>query len=179
MPQLAMGAVSAIKAGFGALTGAGGTAAAAGGAKSLLGASQFASGLKLLSGIGSGLAGMAQSRNEAAQVELQAGQEQIKQESRTAAARRQLAAVMGENRTSFAAAGIDLTQGIAAQDAATQRQRSDDEISIDRRESDFQRELLRLRARNTRRAGTGRMFGGLVSGLGEYASASADLRTVG
>jgi hypothetical protein len=180
MPELALAAFGALKTGFGALTGATATAgASAAGAGSLLGASQFASGLKLLAGIGSGVASFAQAQGEASQTMLQAGQEQVAAQQRSLRAKRQLAGVLGDNKATFAAAGIDIGQGIAAQDSATQTARTDDELSIDRRDTDFRRELLRLRAKNIRRGGAMSLFGSLVSAGADFATGAADANALG
>lgn len=179
MPQFAAAALTALttagKAVMGAFTG-GGAAAGGASAAGLSGGSSFFSGLKLLAGIGGGLTQLAQANAQADETMLQAGQERIQSEQRATAAKRELMMALGDNAATFAAAGIDLSGGIAAANAATLKTRSAEELSIERRNTEMRQAMLRMRAKNIRAAGLSDFGGSLVGGLSQFASSQMSLK---
>lgn len=168
MPELATAALGLFKAGAGAVS-----SMIGGSASGLLGASQFASGLKLLTGIGAGLAQAGNMKAQADEADLQSGQESVQQAQKAAAAKRQLMGVLGDNRATFAAAGIDISQGIAADNEATNKRQTADQLNIDRRDTEFKQALLKQRSRNLRRGANMAVFSSIASGLGDFAGGMA------
>lgn len=179
--ELAIAAVGKVFAGLG-LSGAAGTAGGvaggalgAGGGAALgsgaLGALQgFSTVLKVLGGIGAGAAAARESNDMADQTMLQEGQEQLAGEQRKTKMSRELARVLGNNDVAYAAAGIDLTQGVAVENAASAKQRAADEISIDQQDTEFRRSLYRMRAQNLRARGRSQKSGALLTAMGDVAS---------
>lgn len=88
---------------------------------------------------------------QATQAEAEARQTQMDSLQRTAAMKRELARVLGENDVAFAAGGVDLGAGVAADAAATAKQRAADEITIDRSVADARMALQVARAGTYRR----------------------------
>lgn len=178
--QLAVAAIGKVFAGLGlsgAATGAAATttAGAATGATAAgsgaLGALQgFSTVLKVLGTIGAGAAAARESNDLAAQTMLQEGQEQLAGEQRKTKMSRELARVLGNNEVAYAAAGIDLTQGVAADSAANAKARAADEISIDQQDTDFRRAMYRLRAQNLVARGKSQKGGALLSAFGDVAN---------
>ncbi|MGI2031942.1 hypothetical protein ACRQ1B_06070 [Rhizobium panacihumi] len=178
--QLAFAAIGKVFAGLGLSGAAAGTAGAAGAAtgaattaaagSGALGALQgFSTVLKVLGGIGAASASARADNQAADQAELQAGQEQLGGEQRKTKMTRELARVLGNNSVAFAAAGIDLSQGIAADNAAQQKQRAATEISIDQQDTEFRRALLRQRAAGLRDRAKSTKGGALLGALGDVA----------
>ncbi len=178
--QLAIAAIGKVIGGMG-LSAAGSGAAAAGtaaaGATTAAGASSgaltalqgFGSALKILGTIGAGVAAANESRQLATEADLQAGQEQVEGQQRQNRIRRELARVLGQNDVTYAAAGIDLSGGIAQEQATTARQRATDEITIDQRDTEFRRALYRQRASGYRARGRSQIGGALIGALGTAA----------
>ncbi len=152
-------------------TAAVGTAAAAGtaaaGAASALSVLQgVATAVSVLGAIGGGISAMASANEQAEATELQMGQEHLAGEQRRLSMRRELARILGENDVAFAAGGVDVTSGIAAN---ARRGASEDaafDMSIDRGQDEYRRALLQVRARGLRRRGGEAMFGGLMQAAG-------------
>lgn len=165
---LAGGALSSLFGGAGAATAA--TTAAAGvataGSTALQILQGVATAVSVLGSIGSGLSALQTANEEADATELQAGQEQLAGEQRRLTMRRELARILGENDVAFAAGGVDVTGGIAAN---ARRGASEDaafDMSIDRSQDEYRRALLQVRARGLRRRGGEQMFAGLASAAG-------------
>lgn len=172
--QLALAAVGKVFAGLGLSGAAGGAAGAAGAATTTaagsgaLGALQgFTTVLKVLGGIGAAAASARADNAAADQAELQAGQEQLAGEQRKTKMSRELARVLGNNQVAYAAAGIDLSQGIAAENAANAKQRAASEISIDQQDTEFRRALYRMRATGLRDRARSTKGGALIGALGD------------
>lgn len=157
----------------------GGGAAAAGGAAAGGGFSLGG----LLSGIGSVFSAFAaiqqgeiEAQNsimQAREAEFDETQEQAEGLRSTTALKRELAKAIGENDVAFAAAGIDIGFGVAAQGRATAEKDAATEINIDRSTTDARRASLRARAagfyRNAdliRSAAGMRAFSGILSAFG-------------
>lgn len=168
--EMAIAAVGKVFAGLGlsgAATGVTGGVAAGSGA---LGALQgFTTVLKVLGGIGAAAASARADNQAADQADLQAGQEQLGGEQRKTKMSRELARVLGNNQVAYAAAGIDLTQGVAADNAAAQKQRAASEISIDQQDTEFRRALHRMRASGLRDRARSTKGGALLGALGDVA----------
>lgn len=141
--------------------------------------SVFSTALQVLGGLGAGMAAKNQAEDMAAQTELQSGQEQVQATQRQTAMKRQLLQVLGENDVTFASAGIDISGGIAESSAASAKKRAAQEISIDRRDTDFRRAMLRMRASGQRAQGSSAMGGALLGAMGTVAKAGMDIRTIG
>ncbi len=165
--------LSAAGAGAGAATAAtaatGATAAAGASSGALTALQGFGSALKILGTIGAGMAAANESKQLATEADLQAGQEQVEGQQRQNRIRRELARVLGQNDVTYAAAGIDLTGGIAQEQAGTARQRATDEITIDQRDTDFRRALYRQRASGYRQRARSQIGGALIGALGTAA----------
>lgn len=165
---IAGGAAAAGSAAAGAAGAATTTAAASSG---VLGALQGVSTvLGVLGTIGAGAASARASNQQADQADLQAGQEQLAGDQRENKMRRELARVLGQNDVTYAAAGIDLTQGVAADNAARQKQQATDDINIDQQQTDFQRSLYKMRAQGLRAQASATRGGALLSSLGSLAN---------
>jgi len=191
--ELALGAIgklfgAGLTAASGAATGAAGAAAGAAGAAATgataattlgsgaLGALQgFTTILKVLGGLGAAAASARADNQLADQTDLQAGQEQLLGEQRKTKMSRELARVLGNNQVAFAAAGIDLTQGIAADNAASAKQRAASEISIDQQDTEFRRALYRMRAGGYRDRARATKGGAVLSALGDVAGLGISL----
>ena len=169
-------------AALGKVFGVGATAAAgAAGATSagLGGWATFAKTLQLLAGVGSAVSSFAAANQEADQAELQAGQEQVKGTQRQTAMKRELLKVLGENDVTFANAGIDISGGLAETTATQAKKRASEEITIDRRDADFQAALYRMRAQGLRTRGAIGLGGALLSLASGAISSGIDLSGVG
>lgn len=180
--QLALAAVGKVFAGLGLSSAAGGAAGAAGAATTTaagsgaLGALQgFTTVLKVLGGIGAAAASARADNAAADQAELQAGQEQLAGEQRKTKMSRELARVLGNNQVAYAAAGIDLTQGVAAENAANAKQRAASEISIDQQDTEFRRALYRMRANGLRDRARSTKGGAMLAALGDVADFGVSL----
>lgn len=160
--ELALGAIAKVG---GLLFGGGGAAAGATSA-GLGGASTLLSALQAVGTIAGGLAAAGASKDMAAQTELQAGQEKVESTQRQTQMKRSLLSVLGENDVAFAAAGIDISGGIAQQARQTANRRAADELTIDRRDSDFRRALLKMRAQGYRKQAKAQIGGALLSAAG-------------
>jgi hypothetical protein len=143
-----------------ATTAAVGTAAAGSSALSIL--QGVATAVSALGAIGGGFAAMQASNEQADQVELQAGQEQLQAQQRKLAMTRELHRILGENDVAFAAGGVDVTGGIAAESRADATAESVQDMTIDRDQDEYRRALLKVRARGLRRRGGEQMFSGLL-----------------
>lgn len=145
-----------------------------------LGALQgFATTLSVLGQLGSGLMAAQQSRQMATEAELQSGQEQVAGTQRTTAMKRELARVLANNDVAFAAAGIDLSGGIAANAATEAKKRAVDEISIDQQDTEFRRALLKMRASGYRQQAGMQIGGALLGALGTGVNYGLDLKERG
>ncbi|MCG8273115.1 hypothetical protein MIC97_16575 [Aquamicrobium sp. NLF2-7] len=161
--ELALGAIAKV----GGLLGIGGGGAAAGATSAGLGgASTLLSALQAVGTIAGGLAAAGASKDMAAQTELQAGQEKVESTQRQTQMKRTLLQVLGENDVTFAAAGIDISGGIAQQARQTANRRAADELTIDRRDSDFRRAMLKMRSQGYRRQANSQIGGALLSAAG-------------
>lgn len=181
--EMAIAAVGKVFSGLG-LAGASGAAAGATGAATggalagsgALGALQgFATVLKVLGGLGAASASATADNQAADQTMLQAGQEQLAGEQRKTKMSRELARVLGTNQVAFAAAGIDLSQGIAADNAAEAKKRAASEISIDQQDTEFRRALLRMRATGLRDRARSTKGGAVLNALGDVAGLGISL----
>ena len=177
--EMAVAAIGKVLGGFGlSSAGAGASAAASAGAAAtgaaagsgaLTALQGFSTLLKVVAGIGAGAAAAAESNQMADQAILQAGQEQLQGEQRKTKMSRELARVLGANDVAYAAAGIDLTQGAAAENAANAKKRAADEISIDAQDTEFRRALYRMRATNLRQRGKSQKGSAMLGALGDIA----------
>lgn len=185
--QLAVAALGKVFAGLGlsgAATGAtaaagAATGAAAAGSGALAALQGFSTVLKVLGTIGAGAAAARESNDLADQTMLQEGQEQLAGEQRKTKMSRELARVLGNNDVAYAAAGIDLTQGVAVENAASAKQRAADEISIDQQDTEFRRSLYRMRAQNLRAKAKSQKSGALLTAMGDVAGYGIGLAEMG
>ncbi|CAN7376560.1 hypothetical protein LJR231_002266 [Phyllobacterium sp. LjRoot231] len=172
-------AAAGATAGAGAATAGAGAAAAGGLASASSGVLSVLQGvsatLGILGKIGAGNAAADASNQQADQAELESSQEQLKQTQRQTVMKRELARVLGENDVTFAAAGIDLSSGIAQSAAANATKRATDEISVDRADSDFRRALLKQRASGFRSQARSSRTAGLLGALETGAGYGIDL----
>jgi hypothetical protein len=155
---------------FGGGAAAGATAAAAGGGFSL---GSILSGVTTIFSV---LAGVQESNAEADNLVTQAHEAEFDEKDEqasglqsTEALKQELNRALGENDVAFAAAGIDLGYGIAAQGRAKAEQDAATQIDIDRSTTDARRAMLRARAAgfyrsadDVRAAGGLKAIGGLL-----------------
>lgn len=186
--ELAISAIGSIFGGGGMAAGATSaataaastTAASAGlGSATLSALSGISTALSVLGTLGAGAAASREANQMADQAALQDGQEQVAGQSRKTKMSRELARVLGNNDVTFAAAGIDLTQGIAADAATRAKQQAASEISIDQQDTDFRRSLYRMRAAGYRDKAKSARGGALLSALGSVAGFGLDLAEQG
>lgn len=188
--ELAVAAIGKVFAGLGlgATAGAAGGVAAGGlaagggaalGSGALAAMQGFSTVLKVLGTIGAGAAAARESNDMADQTMLQEKQEQLAGEQRKTSMSRELSRVLGNNEVAYAAAGIDLTQGVAAENAANAKSRAAAEISIDQQDTEFRRSLYRMRAQGLRDKGKAQKGGALLSALGDVAGYGISLAQMG
>lgn len=171
----ATAATSAIGAGAAATVAALPAAAFASGA-AWTGAAGAASTLSILSGvanavsavgaIGSGLMAFQEGNAKADETELQIGQDRVASANRQLQLRRNLYQILGENDVAYAAAGIDISGGLA-QSTRQQAERDNAfDLSLERSDDDMRRALLRARVRNYRQSGVAGLGSGLLKAAG-------------
>lgn len=174
--ELAVTAIGKVLGGLGLGSAAGaagtagvglaGTAASSGALTALQG---LGSVLKVLGTIGAGAAAANESRQLAVEADLQAGQEQLAGQQRQNRIRQELGRVLGQNDVTYAAAGIDLSGGIAQSQAQTAREKAQTEITIDQRDTEFRRAMYRQRAIGYRQRASAQSGGALLTALGTAA----------
>ncbi|MGI8390215.1 hypothetical protein [Brucella anthropi] len=169
--ELAIAAIGKVAAGLGlssagaAATGATAATTTAAGSGALTALQGFSTALQVLGGLGAGAAAARATNQQADQADLEAGQEQLAGTQRQNKMRRELARVLGQNEVAYSAAGIDLTQGVAADSAARAKQQAASEISIDQQDTDFRRSLYRMRAQGLRQRARSERGGALLGAL--------------
>lgn len=169
--ELAIAAIGKVAAGLGlssagaAATGATAATTTAAGSGALTALQGFSTALQVLGGLGAGAAAARATNQQADQADLEAGQEQLAGVQRQNKMRRELARVLGQNEVAYSAAGIDLTQGVAADSAARAKQQAASEISIDQQDTDFRRSLYRMRAQGLRQRARSERGGALLGAL--------------
>lgn len=105
----------------------------------------------MLTAIGTGQQTAASYRDQAAVADAEGTNEQIKGLQRQTEMKRQLAKVLGENDVAFAAAGVDIGAGIAAEGRQTAETRAASELTVDRSIVDARVAMQRARAAGYRR----------------------------
>jgi len=169
--ELAIAAIGKVAAGLGlssagaAATGATAATTTAAGSGALTALQGFSTALQVLGGLGAGAAAARATNQQADQADLESGQEQLAGVQRQNKMRRELARVLGQNEVAYSAAGIDLTQGVAADSAARAKQQAASEISIDQQDTDFRRSLYRMRAQGLRQRARSERGGALLGAL--------------
>jgi hypothetical protein len=123
----------------------------------------------VLGQIGAGQAQADQLNQQAGEADLQSGQEQLQGQQRQNRMRRELARVLGQNDVTYAAAGIDLSGGVAKDQAQTAKQQAASEISIDQQDVEFRRALYKQRALRLRQSANDAVGGSMLKALGTAA----------
>ncbi len=170
-------AAASLIPGIGAVTTASSTLAAGAGLTStvlgiLQGVATATSVLGTLSAASSEQQGLMLQAQEA---DLQAGQGQLESANRQIAMKRELLHVLGANKVAAAASGIDLSGGIAVDDARAQTIAATREISIERQDDQMRRALLKARSAGLRSRGRDAATAGLVRSAGQFAQFGADI----
>ncbi|WP_321337906.1 hypothetical protein [Breoghania sp.] len=185
--QLAISAISSLFAGGAA---AGGTAATAAATAATTGAAAAGSSLGLgstatlilkgVAGVTSVLSGLAASNAQAAAYDMQArdaDRQAVDEKSqgfqRQTVLKRELLRALGENDVQYAAAGIDLSGGVAKDNRDALETRATQELSIDRSDTDARIAMHKARAagfrdlsgRSKRGGGLSAMFGLANTGI--------------
>ncbi|WP_319519821.1 hypothetical protein [uncultured Martelella sp.] len=137
------------------------------------------SAISALGQIGMGFAERDIARAQADEADLQAGQERLDAQQRQNRIRREMASILGETKGKYASAGVDLTGGIAAGQARKTAEDAAEQISIDRRDSEFVQAQYRARARNLRRKGGMAAAGGLLNAINTGANTALNIRQLG
>ncbi|MET3601051.1 hypothetical protein [Martelella mangrovi] len=159
------GAAAATTAATAAGAGAGAAATGLGSLATLKTGMTLLSGISALGQIGAGRAEAQVLRAQADEANLQAGQERLDAQQRQNRIRREMASILGETKNKYAAAGVDLTGGIAQSQAERTARDAADQITIDRRDSEFVQAQYRARARNLRRGAGQAQTKGLLAAL--------------
>lgn len=110
-----------------------------------------------------------QSEANATQAELEVGQQQLASAQRQSQMKRELARILGENDVAIAAAGIDLSGGIAESSRKSATKAAQRELSIERADDDARRALIKARANGYRRQAASYRTGGILSAIGDTA----------
>lgn len=131
--------------------------------------------LKVIGTIGAGISAAREAKQAANEADLQVGQEENAAKQRQTRIAREMARVLGQNDVSYAAAGIDLTQGIAQSQSTRIRQQAADDITIDQRDADFRKSMYRQRANAYRAKARSSIGGALIGALGDVGSYGLDL----
>jgi hypothetical protein len=140
-----------------ALFGAGAAAgsATAGLGSGLLSVSGLLSGVATVGGVLAQIAaGNAQAESYKAQAfasKMEAGNEEIQGVQRQGRMKRELMRILGESDVNYAAAGIDLSGGVAKEARDTAETRATQEINIDRQMTESKRQMLLAQAATYRR----------------------------
>lgn len=173
MVQLAIGALAKVFGGVAASGAASAGAATAGGLGSFLTGS---SGLSILNGVATaagvmstlaaGKAEAAGYRTQAAQADFDAKQEQVDGVRRTTRLKQALLQALGENDVAYAASGIDLGTGVAANNRANAEKLAATEISIDRNTTDARSAMLRGRSAAYLKLASSAQSGALFKAIG-------------
>lgn len=155
--QLAIGALGALAGG------GGGLASAMGIGSTALGVMKgVATAGSLLAGLGASNAQAQAYKDQAAQAQIQKTSEQAQGVQRTTAMKKELLRVVGENDVAFAAAGIDVGSGMAAEAESDAVDDASREISIDRATTDARMSMLDAQSRAYRRMAKSTRSGGLL-----------------
>lgn len=168
-------AVTALGKVFGGAVGG----AVAGGSTALTILQGAATAVSVLGTISAGRAKARQSELLADQADLEAGQERVEGAQRQLAIKSELAKVLGENDQTFANAGIDISAGIAQSARTRANKTAASEISIDRRDQEFNAALFRLRAKGLRDQAKSERGGALLGAIGQGLQFGIDLRERG
>lgn len=112
---------------------------------------------------------------QASEARIDAGQQQLQSQQRANDLRRELFKVLGENDVAFAAAGIDVGGGIAQSSRADATRMANRELTIERRDDDMRRAMLRARAQGLNRAAGATRGGALLKAIGQGADYGIDL----
>lgn len=188
MAALALAALGSLGVGGGAagLAGVGaaaaGTAAiggAAAGSGALAALSGIATAISVIGTIGAGFSAASSARSQADATELEAGQQQLQDAQKATQMKRQLAAVLGQNDVTFANAGIDISQGIAANNRANQNKEASQQLSIDDEDATYRQNLLRQRAQAYRLSAGADIGGALLNALGTGVSGAYNIAKIG
>lgn len=186
MATLLAGSAAAGALGAGLIPGVGvASSAAAGVAGAAAGGTALSTALSILQGVATvtsifGTLGAAENEaialeGSARMTELDAGQNQLASTQRQSVMKRELMRVLGENDVAIAAAGIDLTGGVAESSRAQIKGDASREISIEREDDELRRALLKARSSGLRTRAAGAREGGLLRAFGQGASLATDL----
>lgn len=165
--QMAIAAIGSALSGSAAAAGTAATAGAAAAGTAATFGSTATMILQGVAGVTSILSGLAASNSQADAYEMKAADadfaevdERSQGMARTTALKKELAAALGENDVKFAAAGIDLSGGVAEDTRQNLESDTAQELTIDRADTSARRALHRSRAagyrglaKSTRRAG--------------------------
>jgi hypothetical protein len=172
------GGGAAASAGGGIITSLGG-AAAAGGGFGLSALSGLATTVSVIGSIGSGLAGMAAGKAEAAEHQFAARDEYIAGRETSAALKAELAKTIADQSTAFAAGGVDLGSVSVGEARKRAVRDAEKELAISSNEA-LSRSLARRRAaRAARSRGTMSLFSGIVRGVSTGLGGAMDLAEIG
>lgn len=170
MAEVLLGA-AASAAGGGATAAA--TTTAAAGASSLSTILGILSGVATVASVVGGLqsaeASAHMAETNALDATLEEGQQRNQAAQRGSAMKRELARILGENDVAIAAAGIDLSGGIATSSRAAAKADAARELSIDRGDDESRRAMLKARANGYRRQASSYRAGGMLAAVGKAA----------
>lgn len=142
-------------------------------------ATGVATAISVLSSVAGTMSQVQATRDEAKLADLQGGQERVDSVARQTQMKRELLRIMGENDVSFAAGGTSTGQGIALDAARQATQRTQEQLSIDRRNAEFRRALYRARAHGLRRRANTELFTGLAGAAAQGISGVASMGQLG
>ncbi len=110
--------------------------------------------------------------DQAAAKEVEETGEEARKMQNQAAMKRELARLSGENDVSFAAAGIDISHGVAADTRSSEAKKAANQLTIDRADADKRKAMLRMQAAGLRSRASARRSGALYTGIGQLANTS-------
>ena len=133
----------------------------------------------ILSSLAGTISQVQATNEEAGQAKLQAGQTKVESFARQTAMRRELLLTLGENDANFAGGGTATGQGIALTARKQARDTTQDQLSIERRDSNFRAALYRARAQGLRRRAGTELFTGLLGAVGKGVSGAISIGQLG
>jgi hypothetical protein len=159
---------------LGLLTAGGGAAASGAGVAATVGSGiSAASILQGVTGLFSAVSAMsaanaqANSLNDQAfQADLEATRENAAGNQRQTSIKREALRIMGDNVSKYAASGIDISSGVAAETNSDLERVAAEEVTIDRADADARSSMRRLQSAGLRRQAKDTRRGGMFQALG-------------
>lgn len=111
----------------------------------------------------------------AIETDMQVGQEQLQAQQRQSTMKKELMRVLGENDVAIAAAGIDLSGGVAESSRAQIKDDATRQLGFEREDDELRRAMLKARGRGLRVKAQGTRDASLLSAFGQAAEFGMDV----